>query len=757
VSGPEKNTRASLETMPARDDDPAAGAASEGDFPLVSRAFYEIGGEIARGGGGRLLRARDLRLDRLVAIKEPLAFSTQIERRFLREAVLTARLQHPSIVPVHEIGRWPSGEPFYAMKLVSGRSLRDVVAETTTIEQRVALVPNVLAVADAVAYAHGQGIIHRDLKPSNVMVGAFGETQVIDWGLAKELRAPAERPEERPGATARFALETDGIRGTPATMAPEQARGQEVDERADVYGIGALLYQVLAGGPPYAGDDSAEVIGRVLAGPPPPLARRAPRAPRELIAIAEHAMAREPAARYPSARELADDLRRFTNGQLVRVHRYSLLVRARRFAREHGRVLVAAVVSLSIGTAAAFAIAQARATRAPPLCPGAEPLLAGIWDDGRREAVRAAFLRTGKPYAADAVRGVEGALDRYAAAWVAMHGEACAATRVRGEQSSSLMDLRMECLQDRLVEMGALAGELAGAGVDGEVVAGARHATEELPSLSLCANAAALRAPIALPPDAGAHARLVSLRARLAHARALERTGHLAEALTETQQVAAAAKASAYPPIEAAAREVEGALLVMSGDTTRAVSTLEESILAAVVGRDEALEAQAWVDLVHADAEDRRGAPGREAARHAHAALVRSPDDRELAALLTSEAQIAEEEARYADSLALLDQSLALQQGTLTDELALARTVSQRGGVLLAEGRDDDALADARKALAIRLHALGPAHPAIAGSYDTIASILSSKGDYEGAARTYQQAIDLRAGDDAARDPAFPR
>ena len=287
-----------LETQSIDDDAPSSPSVSEGDFPFVDRDHYEIGEEFARGGGGRLRRARDLRLNRVVAIKEPIALSARIEQRFLREAVLTARLQHPSIVPVHEIGRWPTGEPFYAMKLVSGRSLRDVVAETTTIEQRVAFLPNVLAVTDAIAYAHSQGVIHRDLKSSNVMIGAFGETQVIDWGLAKEIHAPEDTVED---LAVREAQETNGIRGTPATMAPEQATGKRVDERTDVYGIGALLYQVLAGGAPYEGDTAPDVIARVAAEPPRPLIERAPRAPRELVAIAERAMARDPAQRYPSA------------------------------------------------------------------------------------------------------------------------------------------------------------------------------------------------------------------------------------------------------------------------------------------------------------------------------------------------------------------------------------------------------------------------------------------------------------------------
>ncbi len=150
-----------------------------------------------------MLRASDTRLNRPVAIKELLGSAGEVaEERFVREALLTARLQHPSIVPLYEAGRWPSGAPFYAMKLVTGRSLEDVIAESLTLPQRLALLPHVLAAAEAMAYAHSERIIHRDLKPANVLVGAFGETVVIDWGLAKDLAAPeVDGLEQEPAAT----------------------------------------------------------------------------------------------------------------------------------------------------------------------------------------------------------------------------------------------------------------------------------------------------------------------------------------------------------------------------------------------------------------------------------------------------------------------------------------------------------------------------------------------------------------------------
>ncbi|MCU1279763.1 MAG: High-affnity carbon uptake protein Hat/HatR, partial [bacterium] len=159
------------------------------DLTTVSAEHYAVVAEHARGGVGRVLRAEDRRLGRTVAVKELLRDDPGTEQRFLREARVTARLQHPAIVPIYEAGRWADGRPFYAMRFIDGRPLKALIDERATLEERLALLPNVITVAEAIAYAHQRRVIHRDLKPNNVIVGDFGETMVVDWGLAKELDA----------------------------------------------------------------------------------------------------------------------------------------------------------------------------------------------------------------------------------------------------------------------------------------------------------------------------------------------------------------------------------------------------------------------------------------------------------------------------------------------------------------------------------------------------------------------------------------
>jgi serine/threonine protein kinase len=315
-------------TLP--DDDAAADLAPE--LEKVGNDRYVLDKQIGEGGMGRVFAARDLRLRRPVAVKMLRVRDAALVTRFEREVQLAARLQHPGIVPVYDAGSWPSGEPFLVMKLVLGRSLERAVRDADTAADRLALLPNVIAVAEAVAFAHDQGIVHRDLKPINVLVGAFGETIVLDWGLAKDLHADGLPRDD--GATTAAPGETaaGAVLGTPSYMAPEQAAGQSVDARADVYALGAILHHVLSGSAPQA----------------TPLGVLEPRLPPDLRAIVEKALAREAHDRYPTAFELAEDLKRFAAGQLVAARRYSPAARLARLVTRHPLLSLAVLVALGL-------------------------------------------------------------------------------------------------------------------------------------------------------------------------------------------------------------------------------------------------------------------------------------------------------------------------------------------------------------------------------------------------------------------------
>jgi serine/threonine protein kinase len=330
--------------------EPSSGAPDPA--PRGGNDRYALDREIGRGGMGRVFAGRDLRLQRPVAIKMLRVRDAALATRFEREVRLAARLQHPGVVPVYDAGFWPSGEPYLVMKLVLGQSLERVIRDADTSADRLALLPHVITAAEAVAYAHDQGIVHRDLKPINILVGAFGETIVLDWGLAKDLRASAAAGGEAGAAVAAVVAPGDtaagGVLGTPSYMSPEQASGAPVDARADVYALGAILHHVLAGSPPQTSSGVAPPGATRLV----PLGTLEPRLPPDLLAVVEKALAADPRTRYPSAFELAEDLKRFQAGQLVAARSYSRATRIGRVLGRHPFVTAAVLVATALAALA---------------------------------------------------------------------------------------------------------------------------------------------------------------------------------------------------------------------------------------------------------------------------------------------------------------------------------------------------------------------------------------------------------------------
>ncbi|MCC6493107.1 MAG: serine/threonine protein kinase [Pirellulales bacterium] len=332
----------------------------------------------AQGGLGVVFVARDEEIDRTVALKQiksAWADDDNCRARFLLEARVTGRLEHPGIVPIYALGADATGRPFYAMRLIRGESLLEVIerfhagrATGDLARQRISelrkLLKRFVDACNAVDYAHSKGVIHRDLKPANIMVGKYGETLVVDWGLAKVIGSEEDvalttRMVRRPGDDGGAGETVIGTTiGTPAYMSPEQAAGRndELTPATDVYSLGATLYHMLTGALPLDSDeDMGVVMARIQRGSVARPEVRAPWLPRPLASICMKALAAGPEARYASARALADDIERWLGDEPVRAHAEGWNERTYRWIRNH-RTLAALLAAGYLAATAAIVI-----------------------------------------------------------------------------------------------------------------------------------------------------------------------------------------------------------------------------------------------------------------------------------------------------------------------------------------------------------------------------------------------------------------
>ena len=292
-------------------------------MPDLTGTRYAIVRYLARGGMGSVWLVEDTVLKRQVALKvlDMVGASDDLPARLLQEARALASLEHPGIVPVHDAGTLADGRAFYCMKYVEGHTLAEHIVNLS-LSNRLRLMERI---AEPLDFAHARGFLHRDLKPENIMIGAFGEVLIMDWGLAKVGAAPASRPTEiASGPTNGVPRGTSegGVLGTPGFMSPEQARGERVDHRTDIYSLGTILRFMLK----TSSSRDTSAAGVTVS--------------RALWAICDKGMASDPNTRYQSAGELASDLNRYLNGDPVGAHQENLLERGARLLARHRTAVV---------------------------------------------------------------------------------------------------------------------------------------------------------------------------------------------------------------------------------------------------------------------------------------------------------------------------------------------------------------------------------------------------------------------------------
>jgi tetratricopeptide (TPR) repeat protein len=681
-------TGPTLELPPGAPQRPDAASAP----PDAAPPFHRVGRfvlleRLGAGGMGVVYAAYDEQLERKVAIKlvRSRRGAPATDPSLLREAQAQARLAHPSVVTVFEVGALPDGGLFIAMELVRGGTLRAWRAAAPRSWREVLRM--YVAAGEGLAAAHRAGLVHRDVKPDNILVGDDGRARVTDFGLAA---LPAEAGPEA-GATA---LATPpGPAGTPGYMAPEQQRGTAVDARSDQFGFCASLYEALAGERPFA--DLAFLGGDR---PAPRRAAPDPAHPRWLWDAIARGLSLDPAARFPSMDALLAELTRH-------------LDRPRRRALALG----GAAAVLAVG--GALAALASRAPAGAPPCSSDPAELAGAWDPATRGAVEVALLGTRAPYAARVWASTAAAFDRFAEGWLAAQRSACEATHLRRVQSTAVLDRRMACLAGRRRALSAAAEVLRTRPAQalehpGELLA-------SLGDLAACADPVALAAGGA---GADSPARTAALE-QLARADALLAAGDT-EAASAVVTAARAGDAALDAPTRADLAYFEGRVHLARKDVTAAVPAFDRALALAVASQHDDLPAAIWLALaVEAGQIEQRPAAIGAWIEHGEAWLQRLGGPRGIRGIQLERARGAHHLVAGAapHARAALDRAVAAAEalwGPSDPRLIPLLRERARAHARLADARA--AAADIGRARDLGLAAYGPDHPDLAATRLTL-------------------------------------
>ncbi len=696
---------------------------------------YVVLGGLGAGGMGMVILAYDPDLDRRVAIKILLGDvfgGRQVDaarHNLLREAQAMARLSHPNVVTIYEAGTMRD-RLFVAMEYVQGGNMRSWMDERAHSVREVLDV--FLAAGRGLAAVHAAGMVHCDFKPENVLFGTDGRVRVTDFGLAGVSAHAMSGGPDRDSIGAlgardlRHGITYQGkVMGTPRYMAPEQHLALPVDAHADQFGFCVALYEALYGVRPFPDDDYPKLVDAVTSGriAPPP---RASTVPAWLHAVVVRGLSPAREHRWPSMAALLEALVA------------DPALRRRRVASGVAVVLLAAVAAW--GLAGKWSHGAALEP-----CAGADARVATAWNPAARARVEAAFAASGPARAHDLFTRVAARLDAYAEQWRRVHTETCRATRVRGEQSEQLLDLRMTCLERRRGALAALVNVLAGA--DAEMIDRAVQAAGDLPAIDGCADVETLAARMPAPRDPALAARVTALEARLDHAEALRAAGKSHQALALALPIAEEADATGHAPVRARAHALVGRARALLDEADGSERELHTAVRLASEAHDDVLLAQVLLHLSHSYRQNRGNYDAALlSARMAEATSLRSGAD----VLAVADAQLAESWAltafgRFDEARTLAETAYATYVNSPAKDSPRMQTALIRLGLgAEAAGRYDEARTWDERALALVIATSGPEHPTVSSVLNNLAMAVLGQGDIAEARRLYERALVIR-------------
>ena len=694
---------------------------------------YTVLNRLGQGGMGDVVAVYDSRLDRRVALKllrrdwDPGLSQHDLETRMLREAQAMARLSHPNVVAIYDVGTLEDGAIFIAMEMVEGQTLRRWCEQAPRSWREI--LTAYLDAARGLAAAHEAGLVHRDFKPENVLVGKDGRVRVTDFGLARAGTSSPETSSNTPLPLPPGALDSPltlqgTLLGTPRYMAPELLRAGPADARSDLFAFCVALYEALYRQHPFSGATQAESTQAQLEGrvKPPPANTDVPAwVERTLV----QGLRADPAQRPASMQKLVAALE------------VDLDARRRSRRRKLGLVaLVAGMAGLTLWSALLHPEQEAG-------CTSLERRLTGTWDETVKARMKRAFLGTRLPYAQDTFKRTASLLDGYTGTWVRMRTEACEAMR---QPSPAKLDvLKVDCLERRRAQLRELT-ELFSRAPDRDNLSKAVQVVQSLPPLSACADAKALTATVPLPEEPSLRAPVEELRAQVDRLETLRLAGRYREALAPGEELLPRVEQVGYGPLVAQTLYEVASLKDLNGDYASAEALARRAISVAARSKAVVMVAKAWT-LLFREVGWRQAryqeAQGLMLAKES--AVEVADDDETRSDSLNDQAIMFQEMGRYEEARAAYERVLEIRNKVLgADHPKTIAAHNNLGVALGALGKYEEARAEYQQALELRQKVLGPDNPLVANSYSNLGTAFGQLGKHEKARDLYEHALAIR-------------